>query len=148
MREQANEAIEAIAERRGIGRFLKLAETRGAYAAHPLGGCRMADEIGFGVVDDRCEVFGYEGLFCMDSSVIPTSLGVNPSLTISAVCERAAAELTLRARRLRAAGAAGRIPRTGRRRCKSARGSSRSVEPLPLSALAQSAASLSASPDD
>ena len=53
----------------------------------------MADEIGFGVVDHRCEVFGYEGLFCMDSSAIPTSLGVNPSLTISAVCERAAAKL-------------------------------------------------------
>jgi cholesterol oxidase len=57
----------------------------------------MADEIGFGVVDDACEVFGNEGLFCMDSSAIPTSLGVNPSLTISAVCERAAAALTKRA---------------------------------------------------
>jgi TRAP-type C4-dicarboxylate transport system substrate-binding protein len=33
----------------------------------------------------------------MDSSVIPTSLGVNPSLTISAVCERAAAKLVGRA---------------------------------------------------
>ena len=33
----------------------------------------------------------------MDSSVIPTSLGVNPSLTISAVCERAAASLVGRA---------------------------------------------------
>jgi choline dehydrogenase-like flavoprotein len=33
----------------------------------------------------------------MDSSVIPTSLGVNPSLTISAVCERAAAGLVGRA---------------------------------------------------
>jgi choline dehydrogenase-like flavoprotein len=33
----------------------------------------------------------------MDSSVIPTSLGVNPSLTISAVCERAAARLVARA---------------------------------------------------
>ena len=53
----------------------------------------MADEPGLGVVDHRCEVFGYEGLFCMDSSAIPTSLGVNPSLTISAVCERAAAAL-------------------------------------------------------
>ena len=51
----------------------------------------------FGVVDDRCEVFGYEGLFCMDSSVIPTSFGVNPSLSISAVCERAAAKLVARA---------------------------------------------------
>ena len=87
----------AIAERRGVGRFLKLAETPGVYASHPLGGARMADEIGFGVVDDRCEVFGYEGLFCMDSSVIPTSFGVNPSLSISAVCERAAAKLVARA---------------------------------------------------
>jgi choline dehydrogenase-like flavoprotein len=41
--------------------------------------------------------FGYEGLFCMDSSVIPTSLGVKPSLTISAACERAAASLVRRA---------------------------------------------------
>jgi choline dehydrogenase-like flavoprotein len=33
----------------------------------------------------------------MDSSAIPTSLGVNPSLTIAAVCERAAGALTKRA---------------------------------------------------
>jgi hypothetical protein len=33
----------------------------------------------------------------MDSSAIPTSLGVNPSLTISAVCERAASDLVARA---------------------------------------------------
>jgi choline dehydrogenase-like flavoprotein len=97
IRAQANKAIKQIAEHRGIGKFLKLSETQGAYASHPLGGCRMADEVGLGVTDDRCEVFEYEGLFCMDSSAIPTSLGVNPSLTISAVCERAAAELVRRA---------------------------------------------------
>ncbi len=97
IREEANEAIRLICERRAVGRFLKLAETEGVYASHPLGGARMADEIGLGVVDHRCEVFGSEGLFCMDSSVIPTSLGVNPSLTISAVCERAAAKLVKRA---------------------------------------------------
>jgi choline dehydrogenase-like flavoprotein len=97
IREEANEAMRSIVERKGIGKLLELTETRGAYASHPLGGCRMADEISLGVTDHRCEVFGYEGLFCMDSSAIPTSLGVNPSLTISAVCERAAAALTLRA---------------------------------------------------
>jgi hypothetical protein len=53
----------------------------------------MADSADLGVVDHRCEAFGYEGLLCMDSSAIPTSLGVNLSLTISAVCERAASEL-------------------------------------------------------
>ena len=97
IREEANEAMRSIVERKGIGRLLELTETEGAYIAHPLGGCRMADDIGLGVTDHRCEVFGYEGLFCMDSSAIPTSLAVNPSLTISAVCERAAAALTLRA---------------------------------------------------
>ena len=97
VREQADLAIKRIAERRGVGRFLKLAETQGVYAAHPLGGARMADDVGLGVVDDTGEVFGYEGLFCMDSSIMPTSLGVNPSLSIAAVCERAAARLVARA---------------------------------------------------
>ena len=97
VREAADDAIRGVLNRAGLGRFLKLSETGGAYAAHPLGGCRMAESADLGVVDHRCEVFGYEGLFCMDSSAIPTSLGVNPSLTISAVCERAAAELVARA---------------------------------------------------
>jgi enediyne biosynthesis protein E9 len=97
VREQADRAMKRIADRRGVGRFMKFTHPSGVNASHPLGGCRMADEIAFGVVDHRCEVFGYEGLFCMDSSAIPTSLGVNPSLTISAVCERAAARLVARA---------------------------------------------------
>ena len=97
IRQKADEAIRKIAERRGVGRFLKLTETNGVYASHPLGGARMADEIGLGVVDDAGEVFGSEGLFCMDSSIIPTSFGVNPSLSISAVCERAAEKLVARA---------------------------------------------------
>jgi choline dehydrogenase-like flavoprotein len=96
VREAANAAIEDVLASAGLGRFLKLTETKGAYCAHPLGGCRMADSADLGVIDHRCEAFGYEGLFCMDSSAIPTSLGVNPSLTISAVCERAASELVAR----------------------------------------------------
>jgi hypothetical protein len=96
VRDAADAAIEDVLARAGLGRFLKLSETRGAYAAHPLGGSRMADSADLGVVDHRCEAFGNEGLFCMDSSAIPTSLGVNPSLTISAVCERAASELVAR----------------------------------------------------
>ena len=90
VREAANDAMRRIGERRGIGRFMKLTETRGAYVAHPLGGCRMADSPDLGVVDDRGAVHGYEGLYCIDSSIIPTSLGVNPSLTIAAVSERCA----------------------------------------------------------
>jgi len=51
VREAANGAIEDVLARAGLGRFLKLSETHGAYAAHPLGGCRMADSAGLGVVD-------------------------------------------------------------------------------------------------
>jgi choline dehydrogenase-like flavoprotein len=96
IRDVADAAIREIAVRGGLGRFMKFTESPGVYASHPLGGCRMADDIGFGVVNDSCEVHSYPGLFCMDSSAIPTSLGVNPSLTISAVCERAAANLVAR----------------------------------------------------
>jgi choline dehydrogenase-like flavoprotein len=97
VRERANKAIREICERRGAGKFLKLTETQGVYCAHPLGGARMASDASFGVVDHRNEAFGYEGLFCIDSSAIPTSLAVNPSLTIAAVSERAASQLVERA---------------------------------------------------
>ena len=66
--------------------------------AHPLGGCAMGRDISAGVVDDQCRVFDpsrgdgsgvHEGLYVCDGSVVPTSLGVNPMLTIAAVAERA-----------------------------------------------------------
>jgi enediyne biosynthesis protein E9 len=97
VRERADDAIRSVIKRARLGRFLKLSETNGAYASHPLGGCRMATGPDLGVVDHACEAFGNEGLFCMDSSAIPSSLGVNPSLTIAAVCERAAERLVTRA---------------------------------------------------
>jgi choline dehydrogenase-like flavoprotein len=95
VREAANQAITSVVTRNGLARYMK-PTYRSLSAAHPLGGCRMADSKDFGVVDHRNEVFGYEGLFCMDSSSIPTSLGVNPSLTISAVAERACEQLIAR----------------------------------------------------
>jgi enediyne biosynthesis protein E9 len=97
VRAAANDAIRAVAEHRQLGRFMALAETKGVYCAHPLGGCRMADTPELGVVDDGGAVFGYEGLYCIDGSIVPTSLGVNPSLTISALSERAAERLITRA---------------------------------------------------
>jgi cholesterol oxidase len=60
----------------------------------------MADSKDLGVVNHLCEAFDHEGLFCIDSSSIPSSLGVNPSLTISAVSERAAAGIVKRAQDL------------------------------------------------
>ena len=42
-----------------------------------------------GVVDHRNRVFGYRNMYICDGSVIAANLGVNPSLTICAVTERA-----------------------------------------------------------
>ena len=56
---------------------------------HPLGGCGMAASVERGVVDHRCEVFNYPGLYVMDGAVIPEALGLNPSRTILAIAERA-----------------------------------------------------------
>jgi cholesterol oxidase len=57
--------------------------------AHVLGGCPMAGSPDKGVVDARHRVFGYENLYICDGSVIAANLGVNPSLTICALTERA-----------------------------------------------------------
>jgi hypothetical protein len=97
VRDDANIAIKSVVERRGLGRMLEMTQTRGAYCAHPLGGCRMAESKDLGVVNHGCEVWDNEGLFCIDSSAIPSSLGVNPSLTIAAVSERAAEGIVARA---------------------------------------------------
>lgn len=59
-------------------------------AVHPLGGCVMADSPDKGVVNTNGEVFNYPDLYVVDGSIIPTSTGPNPSLTIAAMAERIA----------------------------------------------------------
>ena len=56
--------------------------------AHILGGCCMGDSRENGVIDDRHRVFGYDGLYVIDGSVFPTSLGVNPCESIYALAAR------------------------------------------------------------
>jgi cholesterol oxidase len=57
--------------------------------AHILGGCTMAPSRTEGVVDHRNRVFGYQNMYICDGSVLGANLGVNPSLTICALTERA-----------------------------------------------------------
>jgi len=57
--------------------------------AHILGGCVMGEDAGQGVIDKYNRVFGYENLLVVDGSMISANPGVNPSLTITALAERA-----------------------------------------------------------
>jgi cholesterol oxidase len=60
---------------------------------HPLGGCRMGVTPETGVVNHLGDVFGYPNLHVVDGSIAPTSIGRNPSHTIAALAERAAAHV-------------------------------------------------------
>jgi cholesterol oxidase len=57
--------------------------------AHCIGGCVIADSPAQGVVDHQHRVFGYKNMYICDGSVVAANLGVNPSLTITALAERA-----------------------------------------------------------
>jgi cholesterol oxidase len=65
--------------------------------AHILGGCPMGGNAAEGVVDIDQQVFNYPGLYVADGSVVPANLGVNPSLTIAAMTERAMSRIPARA---------------------------------------------------
>ena len=77
--------IEALGGTMMVTHYMKTGEV---ITAHPLGTCRMADHVSRGVVDENCQVFNYPNLYVVDGSVIPTSLGVNPALTIAAIAEK------------------------------------------------------------
>ena len=57
--------------------------------AHILGGCVVGDSPDTGVIDPYHRVYGYEGLTVTDGSAVSANLGVNPSLSITALTERA-----------------------------------------------------------
>jgi cholesterol oxidase len=57
--------------------------------AHILGGACMGDSPETGVINSRHEVFNYAGLYVIDGSAISANPGVNPSLTITTLAERA-----------------------------------------------------------
>ena len=61
--------------------------------AHLLGGACIGPDADHGVVDGSNEVYGHPGLFVIDGSMIPANLGVNPSLTITALAEHAMSQI-------------------------------------------------------
>lgn len=63
--------------------------------AHILGGCVIGRDEGEGVIDKDHKVFGYKNMYVCDGSAVSANPGVNPSLTITAMSERAAGKIYL-----------------------------------------------------
>jgi cholesterol oxidase len=87
----ANEAAEWFARR--TGGIAQSALTEALFniptTAHIMGGAVIAPDPSRGVVDGGQRVFSYQNLLVCDGSVIPANVGVNPSLTITALAEHA-----------------------------------------------------------
>ncbi|MGD0454216.1 MAG: GMC family oxidoreductase [Solirubrobacteraceae bacterium] len=87
----ANQAAEWFAKR--TGGVAQSSVTEALFniptTAHILGGAVIAPSAEEGVVDARQKVFGYQNLLVCDGSAIPANVGVNPSLTITALAEHA-----------------------------------------------------------
>jgi cholesterol oxidase len=88
---QANEFARKVAEVAGGTAMSMVTEVlfNVPGTAHILGGCTMGASAETGFVDHRSRVFGYRNMYVCDGSVLSANLGVNPSLTITAVAERA-----------------------------------------------------------
>jgi cholesterol oxidase len=91
----ANQAAEWLAER--TGGVAQSAITEALFnvptTAHILGGAVIGHSPEDGVVDARQRVFGYENLLVCDGSAVPANVGVNPSLTITALAEHAMSQV-------------------------------------------------------
>jgi cholesterol oxidase len=64
--------------------------------AHIMGGAVIGEGPDTGVIDAHHRAFGYENLLVCDGSAIPANVGVNPSLTITAMTEHAMSQIPAR----------------------------------------------------
>jgi cholesterol oxidase len=87
----ANEAAEWLAKRTGgiAQSSVMEAALNIPTTAHILGGAVIGHGPEDGVVDSQQRVFGYENLLVCDGAAVPANVGVNPSLTITALAEHA-----------------------------------------------------------
>ena len=85
----ANETAKRLAKKMGGIPLSSYPETilNTSTTAHILGGCCMGATPQTGVVASNGEIFNYPNLYVADGSVVSANLGVNPSLTITALSE-------------------------------------------------------------
>ncbi len=92
----AGGAIELSAPVYGVGKHTTAESLRDAlapttiedfimYASHPMASCRMGTDPNTSVIGPDAQAHGIRGLYLADSSIFPTSLGVNPQLTTMAL---------------------------------------------------------------
>jgi choline dehydrogenase-like flavoprotein len=79
--EQVNELDEIVRDNTDIG----------LHTSHPQGGNAISRDPDKGVVDERFRVHGMENVYVCDASVFPSSVTVNPQLTVMALADYAAA---------------------------------------------------------
>ena len=89
--EEASDLAERFAAKTGGVAMTLLTETLLGVpsTAHILGGACMGKDAGEGVIGPDHQVFGYPGLYVVDGAAVSANPGVNPSLTITAMAERA-----------------------------------------------------------
>jgi cholesterol oxidase len=97
LRAAAKAAVKLIIEQGGGGTVLPAWEeyrSNDGFTIHPLGSCRMSDNVASGVVRHDGAVWSpaggvYPGLYVLDCSIMATPIAVNTSLTTAALAERA-----------------------------------------------------------
>lgn len=82
--QEFNKVVGGRATSFGLEKIAKIPST-----AHILGGAVMGEDPSKGVIDKNNMVFGYKNMMVVDGSMISANPGVNPSLTITAIAERA-----------------------------------------------------------
>ena len=89
---EVNEFLEALAKKYdGIPQLWSTEAFNVPWTAHILGGAVIATDPARGVIDAQHRVYGYRNMLVTDGSAVPYNPGVNPSLTITALAERAMA---------------------------------------------------------
>jgi len=87
----ANRAAEVMARTSNGEPLNVITESLGntSTTAHILGGCNMGTSFENSVIDTNHQVFGYPGLYVINGASVSANIGANPSLTITAMAERA-----------------------------------------------------------